>query len=289
MMEENKIKTLTVKDLNVSYKTDADGKIIDKFFLALDKIIKSFKAINTTSVTFNRGHIYLDVEDRFAEAGVNVNTNSTFARGEVLMEHSSYKLVKSLFEDYSFTINPEEFVEFRKTKANNPVFLEIKDSEYLKIKLVEGDEFTFDYDTSYTKAYDTYNKYMASAIQLNSEPMKLAEEYSLLIRELKPTEIFNLTFIPNKLEMFYNDYYNNKYLNDSNVHTFNTCKKYIVGFESKKRKEGYICTDIEADVYRFYPGWQKDGSLMCTNIRMINDTYILEQSFISLDMMMITQ
>ena len=282
MSEKPKFR-VDIENHDISYKKDVGGKLMDKFFLSLDKVLKNFKKLNNNSVTFiEGGEINVKVADKNAAGDDIVETLSSYAYGTLDLKHRSYNESKVIFEKYSFTINPDVFTEFRKQKGTNtPLYVEIVDQDYIEIGLIEGDVFRFDFELSDNEETVKLLDLMDKTEKINIDTLVMPDEHAQIIREEKATTTIKLAFTDK--EVLLTDYYDFEYTGINGYYTLDTCKKYLVGFESRKRKDEYLVSEIEADLYE-YP--TRNGSnLIFILLRLINDTHMLEQTFISLDML----
>lgn len=273
---------LELDDPNLEPKKDETGKIINKFLSSLDKIIHSFKNINN-EVNFEKedNTIRSLVVDREISSDNILNTSAFTCKGKVFINNNYYKLIKEIYEDFSFTIISDEYLIMRKEKTKNPVIkISIIDKDNITFFQRDGNKFIFSYNER--NSNDILIENEGELKLLNEEPFVLSDEDTLSIRTINASNIFSLKFDLEENKVFFNEYYDfSSDDKDKNLYKFLLLKKYLIGFTAIKKKEKYLCSKIEFYLYDFIHNKSNDN-LLAIKVNIINDIYCIEQDFITI-------
>src|SRR5699024_2892211 len=124
------------------------------------------------------------------------------------------------------------------------------------------------------------DKYLEETEMLNEDRLVMSKEEALKLRELKPTDITKLVFHIDDNSITVEDYFTNFRDEPNSIIELELFKKYLIGYQCVKRKEEFIPSEIEADIYK-YRMKNSDECLIFIIIDIISDTHNVEQVFIS--------
>ena len=266
------------------YRKDDLGKVINKFLINIDKIIMDTKAINSQYTTFVKtGLLMMNVEDRNAMTGSNVNTLATFATAALNLGDTSYKTTDYIFDGYSFSINIQEFLELRKFKTADPVYrLDIVDETSIELTLYSGTTYKFLYNNTYMKDNKEVDDLLEAARPIGDFVL-LDSTYHHFIQSKKPSDVFSIYFDKISSSILVDDYYDELATPVSRdiVATLDICNKFLIGYRPAKKKGVYVYPDVEASIYEVQSPYTTN-ILKLIELVIYNDTHTIQQTFITL-------
>lgn len=250
-----------------------DPKEVQKFVGNLDKINNAFKNIYEGNKTYSNLMGVITI-------GMNEAQIPQIVTAEVAEDYSTVsETVISTLLGYNFTIDHDEYFQFRKDKSDKMASIEIADDEYIKFEKESGVRLVIEHDTEIMDNYDLiYNK-MESFVEVQSDIPIDRDSVEMMFNSGDSFLSKLIIDLENNTASFFSNLIKDKdaFDNDNPVISLTIAKKFLQGLEKRKLKGKEIFSDMTVSVSK------NETGLTALAIKIINKSFTTEQIFIIID------